>query len=367
MADRDDTSYQPLGPVETAREAGLSYVSDEDPGIRRRRCGRGFTYVDRRGRTVRNGPARSRIEELVIPPAWQEVWICAREDGHIQATGRDEEGRKQYLYHPRWRAVREREKYRRLGDLGRGLPSLRRRVGRDLARASLDRRRIVAGAVRLLDRAALRVGSEVYAEDNESYGITTLRKGHVARRGTRLRFQFEGKSGRERDIELRDAALARLVSELEKLEGEGLFAFVDVNGSNGSASRTDPTQLRPEHVNDYLRDALGSDVTAKDFRTWAGSVEVLRTLSKSLEVAPEERSQVVVDAVDAAAEMLGNLRATAREYYVHPGIVRAFEEGELGGLIEGASSRSRPPGYRKGELLLLALLPSLDAAMAAGD
>lgn len=359
MADHDERATG-SDPEETARRAGLRYVSDDEPGIRRRRCGRGFTYVDASGKTVRTDSIRERITELVIPPAWQDVWICRHRDGHIQATGRDQEGRKQYLYHPRWRAVRDREKYRRLGDLGRRLPRLRRRVGRDLNREGLDRERIVAGAVRLLDRTALRVGSEAYAEDNESFGITTLRRDHVSVQGDRLRFRFTGKAGRALDVAVRDSRLARLVRDLHSVEAEPLFVFH--NGvRNGSPD--DPIQLRPEHVNEYLRHALESDVTAKDFRTWAGSVEVLLTLASSLDAHPDERDQRVLDAVDAAAELLGNLRSTAREYYVHPGLLRAYEVGVLAELIR-AAGRERPrPGFRRGERLLLALLPGLDELM----
>jgi DNA topoisomerase-1 len=345
---------------ETALEAGLRYVTDEDPGIRRRRCGKGFTYVNGNGKTVRSARARERIAELVIPPAWEDVWICAHADGHIQATGRDGEGRKQYLYHHRWRVVRDREKYRGLGDLGRRLPALRQRVGRDLGASGVGRRRVVAGAVRLLDRAALRVGSEVYTEENESFGLTTLRKDQVRSRKGCVRFQFDAKGGQERDVAVRDVALARLISDLRRTPTDNLFVFHDGAGDRESAIR-----LRPEHVNDYLRDALGADVTAKDFRTWAGCLEALRALSSSLDLPVEDRDAAILGAVDAAAEVLGNQRSTAREFYVHPGLLHAFEAGELADLIGGATLAPRRPGFRDGERLLLALLPHLDALLPA--
>ena len=337
---------------DAARAAGLRYASNEEPGIVRRRCGRGFTYVDGEGRTVRDERVRERIDGLAIPPAWGEVWICASDRGHLQATGRDDEGRKQYLYHPRWRAHRDQEKYRRLAEIGPRLPALRQAVGRALERSGLGRERVVAGAVRLLDHAGLRVGSEVYAEENESFGLTTLRKQHVTLRRERVRLQYQGKSGQERDVVVRDAALARLVRALLRTDEENLFAF-----ENGSAESV--TRLRPEHVNEYLRGVLGIDATAKDFRTWLGSVEALRVLASihpEDEVVPEK---VAIEAVDAAAEALGNVRATAREFYVHPGLLQAFESGQLRSLAARATLPPSRPGFRQGERLLLALLPKL--------
>ena len=352
--DKNKGQSTPSDAVESARHAGLRYVSDEEPGIRRRRCGSGFAYIDIDGSTVPRGAGRERIEALVIPPAWQDVWICPREDGHIQATGRDEEGRKQYLYHPHWRAHRDLQKYRRLLDLGPRLPKLRRRIGRELRATGIDKTRVVAGAIRLLDRVALRVGSEIYAEENESFGITTLRKEHVRLDGNRVRLRFDGKSGIPRDVTLRDHRLSHLIKDLRRVPGESLFVFK--NGENGATSEV---QLRPDHVNDRLRDVLDCEVTSKDFRTWAGSVEVLCVLSRSLHVDESERDRVVLEAVDAAAELLGNLRSTAREFYVHPGLLAAYETGKLEGLIQRAKPAGSQPGLRRGEELFLAVLPEL--------
>ena len=337
-----------------ARAAGLRYVCDEEPGIRRRRCGRGFSYVDASGETVRDKDVRRRIADLAIPPAWREVWICTCEDGHLQVTGRDEQGRKQYLYHPRWRLHRERVKYERLQEIGPQLPVLRQAVGRALDESGLGHERVVAGAVRLLDRAALRLGSEAYTEENESFGLTTLRKEHVSVRGTRLRLQFLGKSGQEQDVRVRDERLTRLVRALLKTDEENLFAF-----ENGDPDRR-VTRLRPEHVNEYLRELLGPEATAKDFRTWLGSVEALRVLVTREPNGEKEASKIAIGAVDAAAEVLGNLRSTAREFYVHPGLLHAFESGELTGLVEGAKLPPARPGFRQGERLLIALLPKLE-------
>ena len=340
--------------ADAAREAGLRYVCDEEPGIRRRRAGRGFTYVDHEGNTVRDERVRARIDGLAIPPAWRDVWICALEDGHMQVTGRDEEGRKQYLYHPRWRAYREQEKYRRLAEIGPRLPVLRQAVARAMEERGLGRGRVVAGAVRLLDRAGLRMGSETYAEENESFGLTTLRKEHVTVGRARLRLQYMGKSGQERDVVVRDALLTRLVRDLLRTDEENLFAFQ--NGSEGGSL----TRLRPEHVNDYLREMLGTDATAKDFRTWMGSVEALRVLASVDLEEEDDAARIAIEAVDAAAEALGNVRATARSFYVHPGLLHAFESGELRSLVDRAELPPSRPGYRRGERLLLALLPMLE-------
>ncbi|HUF75194.1 MAG TPA: hypothetical protein VMM35_02905 [Longimicrobiales bacterium] len=345
-----------------ARAAGLRHACDEEPGIHRRRCGRGFTYVEEAsGETVRDEGVRGRFADLAIPPAWQDVWICRWEDGHLQVTGRDEEGRKQYLYHPRWRRHREGEKYRRLQEIGPRLPVLRQAVGRALEDSGLGRPRVVAGAVRLLDQAGLRMGSEVHAEENESFGLTTLRKEHASVRGAQLRLQFQGKSGQDHDVVVRDAALARLVRALLRTDEESLFAF-----ENGATDER-VTRLRPEHVNDYLRELLDTEATAKDFRTWMGTVEALRVLAVSEPDGESDAAQMAIGAVDAAAEVLGNLRSTAREFYVHPGLLHAFLSGTLPRLVDEAKLPPPRPGFRQGERLLLALLPNLVIPEAEED
>ena len=348
---------------ETARAAGLRYVSDADEGIRRRRCGKGFTFVDGRGSTVRDEATRKRIAELAIPPGWKEVWICTRPDGHVQVTGRDDEGRKQYIYHPRWRAAREREKYERLREFGLRLPVVRQRVGRDLSRTSHSKERAVAGVIRLLDMAAIRVGNEEYAQDNDSYGVTTLRDRHVNVRGERIRLSFTGKSGKEVDFEIRDRSLARLLRELCRLPGEEVFCYR--NGDSGLS------RVTSGDVNDYLREASGADITAKDFRTWAASVHALNLLAAAPDdLSDAERRALALEVLDESAELLANTRATAREFYVHPGLLRAYEEGALGGLLGRASDQRRDirrPGFRQGEALFLALLPKLESFVEAVD
>jgi DNA topoisomerase-1 len=306
------------------------------------------------GETVRDEAIRERIAALAIPPAWQDVWVCARHDGHIQATGRDDEGRKQYIYHPLWRKSRDRAKYRRLAELGARLPELRRRVGRDLAARGPERERVVAGAVRLLDVAALRVGNESYAEDNGSFGLTTLQRRHVTVSGDRVRLRFQGKSGRERDVRVRDPRLADLLRDLRTLPGEDLFVFADAEGNVG--------RVGPEDVNEYLRSLITDEVSAKDFRTWAASVRALQVLANA-SPANGDAHAVALEAVDEAAALLGNTRSTAREFYIHPGLLRAFEEGALTGLLESAAHAARVamrPGFRRGEALLFVLLPRLE-------
>lgn len=337
-----------------ARGAGLVYVDDDRNGIRRRRCGRGFTYVDADGETVRDEEIRERIDELAIPPGWSDVWICERPDGHVQATGRDSEGRKQYIYHPRWSRVRQRRKLRRLEALGERLPVLRSRVGADLAVESLSRRRVTAAAVRVLDKLSMRVGNDEYVDEDGGFGLTTLRKSHVKLNGETLRFRFPGKGGRERKVELRDGTLCRLLRELRSLDGGRLFVYRE----NGEACA-----LRSREVNAYVRSVTERDVTAKDFRTWAGSLHVLRFLREEGEPEDGNAHAVVLDALDRVADLLGNTRATARDFYVHPGLLEAYEAGDLGGLLDAAAARGRclrRPGHRTDEPLLLALLPRLD-------
>jgi DNA topoisomerase-1 len=361
VADANRAETEPA--AEAAASEGLSYVTDGDAGIARRRCGLGFTYLNSRGVTIRDDAVRARIAELAIPPGWQDVWICPRPDGHIQATGRDDDGRKQYIYHPRWREARDRSKYRRLGELGARLPTLRAQVGRALARSATDQERVVAGVVRLLDIAAVRVGNECYAEDNGSFGATTLLRRHLRVSGDHLRFRFPAKSGQESDICLRDRALADLIRDLRKLRAEDLFVFRDAEGGLG--------HVRPSHVNDYIRAHTTPDASAKDFRTWAASVKALQVLAgaRDRREGTSDPSDMVLEAVDAAAALLGNSRATARESYVHPGLLQAFTTGALSDLMASAAVTTRAghkPGFRRGECLFLALLPHLDKSGAAG-
>lgn len=355
MADRKipETSRDPA--VVVAEGAGLRYVETDAEGIRRRRCGRGFTYLDTAGETIRDQEIRERIEELAIPPDWDEVWICGSEDGHIQATGRDSAGRKQYLYHPRWRVARDREKYRQLEALGERLPVLRRRVGRDLERDDLSRERVAGAAVRILDTLAIRVGNEEYAEENRSYGVTTLRVRHVVRKGATVRLRFPGKGGREVDTAITDPKLAGAIQALSTADGDRLFCYRE---------DVELVPLLAADVNDYLRAVTERQISAKDFRTWKGTVTALKSLVGALESGgTEDRHAALLAAYDEAAARLGNTRQTTRDFYVHPGLAEAFESGALEGLledVEGDRQRWRIPGHRRHEPLLLALLPRLD-------
>ena len=255
---------EPQDPIEAAESAGLRYVSDVMPGIRRKRAGKGFSYVAPDGKTIRDPRSLRRIRALAIPPAYTDVWICSDPSGHIQATGRDARGRKQYRYHPRWREVRDETKFGRMLAFSEVLPAVRAKVDSDLARPGLPREKVLAAVVRLLECTGIRVGNDEYAKANRSFGLTTLRDQHVEVSGSTLRFQFRGKSGKSHDVELSDRRLARIVQRCQALPGEDLFQYVDDEGNRQTIGSGD--------VNDYLRQASGQDFTAKDFRTWAGTI-----------------------------------------------------------------------------------------------
>jgi DNA topoisomerase-1 len=328
-----------------ARSAGLRYVSDEQPGIHRRRCGRGFTYLGPDGERIADTAERGRLAALVIPPAWTEVWICPRPDGHLQATGRDDAGRKQYLYHPRWRDERDATKFERLAPFGRTLPRLRARVDQDLRRPGLPRQRVLAATVRLLDATLLRIGNPAYARDNGSYGLTTLEDDHVEVSSGSIHFSFPGKGGKEWELVLRDRRLARLVGRCQDLPGQALFQYED---EEGEIRRIDSGD-----VNEYLEETTGEDFTAKDFRTWGASVLVARALSEAGPAGSEKAAErQVLEAIDGAAEALGNTRAVCRDAYVHPAVPEAYRDGWL---FELGPVRKRR-GLEDGEPLLLAVL-----------
>jgi DNA topoisomerase-1 len=308
--------------VAAAKSAGLRYAGGHLAGIERRRAGAGFRYVDPAGRAVRDRATLERIRALAIPPAWTRVWIAPRPDLHLQATGFDARGRKQYRYHARWREVRDSTKFDRLPDFARVLPALRRRVRADLRRPGLPREKVLAAVVRLLETTRIRVGNEEYRRDNKSFGLTTLQDRHAsaARGGVHLRFR--GKSGVLHESDVTDARVARIVRRCQELPGEDLFQFLDDRG--------EVHDLRSEDVNDYLRAATSGDFTAKDFRTWMGTVEGLQALIRQAP-DPEEsegegitgRQRSIVAAIDEVAEHLGNTRAVCRKYYVHPLLIEA--------------------------------------------
>lgn len=305
------------GEVRAAVEAGLRYVSDTEPGIRRRRRGRGMEYRLPDGRQAPPGDV-ARARSLAIPPAWTDVWICADPRGHLQATGRDARGRKQYRYHPDWTQVRDGAKFERLPAFGAGLPGLRRRVGADLSVPGLPRRKVTAAVVALLDRTLIRVGNDEYRRSNGTYGLTTLTEDHVEVEGSEIAFCFVGKGGREHQVAVRDRRLARIVRRCHELGGQELFTY---RGADGEPVRVDSADC-----NEYLSEALGVEATAKDFRTWGATTTALRHLAAQPVDAGDD---AVLAAVDLAADRLGNTRAVCRRSYVHPGVVEAFGTGAL--------------------------------------
>jgi DNA topoisomerase I len=326
----------------------LQYVSDEEPGIRRRRAGRGFMYLDRGGHPIRDDAVRQRIRALAIPPAWTDVWIAPDPDGHIQATGRDARGRKQYRYHNDWREFRDRLKFEHLLEFGAVLPAIRRRVDRDMARPDVSRDRVVATVVRLLELSLIRVGNEEYARDNDSYGLTTLRNRHARVNGTRLEFAFRGKSGKEHRTEVADRRVARAVKRLQELPGQHLFQCVGEDGALCPVGSSD--------VNEYLREVSGADVTAKEYRTWMGSVLAAGGLAALPPPQTQtEARQGLKDVIGAVSIELGNTPAVCRASYVHPTVIEEYEAGTLQdrwSMVPARSSRYLVVDERR----LLALL-----------
>ncbi|HEY5898019.1 MAG TPA: DNA topoisomerase IB [Burkholderiales bacterium] len=304
-----------------ASRAGLRYVTDGADGIRRRRAGTGWAYYAPSGARVTDPRIRQRLERLAIPPAWTEVWICPDPDGHLQATARDARGRKQYRYHPQYREARDRSKFRRMLEFSEVLPRLRERIERDLRADDLSRRQLLATVVQLLDRTLIRVGNDEYARENRSYGLTTLRRRHLRIDGSMLRFSFRGKSGVEHTITVADPRLARIIQRCRDLPGQELFQYLDPAGRRHLVSSDD--------VNDYLRELSGRDISAKDFRTWGGTMLAaveLRRLGAA--ASRRETDRNVIAAIDAVAERLGNTRAVCRKYYVHPVLIKAYRMGE---------------------------------------
>jgi len=322
------TAIEPAAPQEAAADAGLHYATDDAPGLRRTRRGKGFSYIDAQGRLV-SLAERNRIKALVIPPAWQGVWISPDPKAHLLATGRDARGRKVYLYHPRWREVRDQAKFERLGDFADALPDLRGSVEADLGRPGFPAEKVVALVVRLLDDTLIRIGNERYAEDNESFGLTTLRSEHVDISGSRVRFDFVGKSGVVHELDLRDARLARLAKRCHELPGKHLFSYLDDEGSVGAVSSAD--------VNDYLRDRMGDRVSAKDFRTWGGTIIAAHTLAHPC-ADDQPCDGHVRRCYEEAAEVLGNTPTVCRASYVHPVVPASYQQGSLAEAWRGARS-----------------------------
>jgi DNA topoisomerase-1 len=327
-------------PNVSAKTSGLRYVTDTDPGIKRQRTRTGFRFYDAKGRPVRDLNDLRRIKSLAIPPAWTAVWINPLADGHLQATGRDARRRKQYRYHPRWREVRDETKYARMMVFGQLLPRLRAQVAEDLARPGLPRAKVIAAVVKLLESTLIRVGNEEYARQNNSFGLTTMRNKHVKVSGSKIRFHFRGKSGIGYDLDLQDRRLAGIVKRCQDLPGQELFQYVAEDGLRCAVDSSD--------VNDYLRAVMGENFTAKDFRTWVGTVLAARALlgvDRFDSQASAKRN--IVKAIESVAKRLGNTRAICRKSYIHPAVVNAYLEGSLTQTAGGSRAHARAGSQEK--------------------
>jgi DNA topoisomerase I len=344
--------------IADARTAHLQYVTDQSPGIRREKSGRGFRLIDAKRRPIRDSETLDRIRSLAIPPAWTDVWICPTARGHLQATGRDARGRKQYRYHPRWREVRDEVKFARMLAFGKALPRIRRRVRRDLKLQGLPRNKVLAIVVFLLENALIRVGNEEYARTNGSFGLTTLRNEHASIQGHTVRFHFRGKSGKTRSVALSDKRVARVVRRCRDLPGHELFQYLDEEGN--------PHSIDSGDVNNYLREITGEDFTAKDFRTWAGTMLAATTL---IEIGPSPSAHAgkrrTVAAVEIVAKRLGNTPAVCRKCYIHPSVLDSYLAGTLDALFRGASEKHRAiRGLRTSEMGLLSFLKASNREIA---
>jgi len=343
-----------IDPEESAKAVGLRYITDDIPGIRRQKIGKNFRYVGLDGKPIRDPEELKRIRSLAIPPAYTDVWISPVADAHLQATGRDARGRKQYRYHPRWREARDQTKFTRMLAFGRALPAIREQVERDLALPGLPRRKVIATVVRLLERTCIRVGNEEYARQNNSYGLTTLRSEHVEVQGPTLAFEFRGKSGKFHTIRLNDRRLARIVQRCKELPGQVLFQYLDEAGELQSVDSDD--------VNRYLREVTGQNFSAKDFRTWAGTVMATIALQGLPPAAKKtEIRRNIVRAVEEVAARLGNTPTVCRKSYVHPAVFSLYLEGNLAealARIDGRELQELATRLQPEEAAVMALLLS---------
>jgi DNA topoisomerase I len=339
----------PSDPYESAKIAGLRYVTDSMPGITRRRSGTGFIYISPDGQLVRDKEELRRIRSLVIPPAWTDVWICPAKSGHLQAVGIDARGRKQYRYHPIYRQVRDATKFKRMIAFGLALPKIRLRVAQDLQADGMPKHKVLATVVQLLATTSIRVGNEEYRKQNDSIGLTTMENKHVEVEGRTLRFHFKGKSGQVHDIKLTDRKLARIVAECQEIPGHELFQYLDETG--------EASKVTSDDVNQYLREITDEDFTAKDFRTWNGSRETTLAL-EALGPAESESAakKNIVEAVKQTAKRLGNRPATCRKYYVHPAVLDGYMDGALFEVLREAKAQDDPNGLSREEVALMQLL-----------
>ena len=345
-------------PEKSAEAARLRYVTDRRAGFKRRRSGTGFSYLNLDGMVIRDAATLRRIRTMAIPPAWTDVWISPLANGHLQATGRDAKGRKQYRYHERWRQVRDETKYERMLLFAAALPKIRARVRNDLALEGLPRNKLLAALVQLLETTLIRVGNEEYARDNDSFGLTTLKTRHVKVQGDEIRFRFRGKSGKEHSVSLRNKRLARIVKHCQDLPGYDLFQYLDEDGERRYVTSGD--------VNAYLQEIAGDEFSAKDFRTWAGSLLAAEQLAEALDEEGKPVSKAtVVEAIKEVAKQLGNTPAVCRKAYIHPAVIEAYQDEKLRALWLKACDGDAEGGLRKDESALLRFLTSCSERKAA--
>jgi DNA topoisomerase-1 len=319
--------------IAAAAEAGLRYVSDNSPGYRRKANGEHFKYLDTHEKPIRDEQRLLRIKRLAIPPAWTDVWICPSPAGHIQATGRDARRRKQYRYHERWRELRDENKFDRLAEFARELPKIRKQIAQDIRLPGLPRQKVLATVVRLLERTFIRIGNEEYARENKSFGLTTIKNRHVKVKGDHLRFRFRGKSGRQHEVAIMDRRIAKIVSKCQDLPGQDLFQYVSDEGEVRNVTSQD--------VNDYLREITNENFSAKDFRTWAGTILAAIALNAQSEFGTKKQAKAnLKTAICAVARLLGNTPAICRKCYVHPAIVEAYlSKTQIAGLNQAIRNR----------------------------
>jgi DNA topoisomerase I len=346
-------------PIESAQAAGLRYVSDTTPGIRRRRSGSGFSYVAPDGKVIKDAAEISRIRSLAIPPAYTDVWISPTANGHIQATGRDARGRKQYRYHPKWREKRDETKFGRVLAFSEALPRIRAQVERDLSKPGLPREKVLATVVRLLDCTGIRIGNDEYARSNRSFGLTTLQDRHVEISGSNIKFEFRGKSGKAHSVSLSDRRLARIVQRCQDIPGEDLFQYIDEEGVRQTISSGD--------VNDYLREISGEDFTAKDFRTWSGTKLAVAALTDIGHCTSARQIKTnILRAIDSVASQLNNTRAVCRKYYVHPSVFEAYTAGTMLEILQNGTKQNPKSDLDPEEAAVVWLLKQqLDVRLAS--
>lgn len=336
-AGEEEEDLLPADPVEAAEVAGLYYVMDGEPGFRREHQGDTFVYLNRTGKPITSPKLLARVKGLVIPPAWTDVWICSRENGHIQATGRDKKGRKQYRYHEAWSSIRSQTKFNRIVAFGEALPGIRERVNTNLRLQKLSHEKVVALVVRLLEITLIRVGNQEYARKNSSYGLTTLLDDHISVNGSHMVMKFVGKRGKHFEIDLRDRRLSGLVKRCQDLPGQRLFQYVDENGECCQS-------VTSGDVNNYLRNATGQEFSAKDFRTWGGTVTAAVILYQQGPAEDEKKAEKqIAQAVKQVSQVLGNTPTICRKYYIHTGILDAYRDGSLFAVMSQTLQQAQEP------------------------